>query len=368
MSRSGFTIWKDTDTGLYRWCSIYSNKYRDDDNPSEIISERSQVMFVEMVNKGIVDYPELWLWHVPVVWGKADFVDYIDGFAVAAGYVHPGCEPIAESLSKETNLATSHGMPENLLLRDEQDESVIIFHITKEISPLPYRNAANKRTGFVLLKGDEAMPFTDEKRAWLERAGRLPAKFVKQLEEQLDAMAAEAEGSGVQSKEIAEALSVVEAPVAEASAVESEAQPAEQGFSEDATTPLTVNANVEGLNAILKEANYATRDEVAQVLGEVLKPLLENQATLVAQFQSLSKELGEVRKVEADNQEKLKEVTPPLSLKELVARNLIGKSSAKVDESSALGTDKPHEKEASVGAGPTIVPFLNGILATAGGK
>lgn len=363
MAKSGFNIWKEASTGLYRWFSIYSNKYRDDDHPSEIITERSQVTFVEMVNKGIVDYPELWLWHVPVAWGKADFVDYIDGFALASGYVYPGCEPIAESLSKETNLATSHGMPEDLVLYDPQDKSAIIFHITKEISPLPAHRAANKRTGFVLLKeGEEAMPFTDEKRAWLQNAAKLPSGFVKQLEDRLDEAAAEAQRSGVQSKELTDALAVLPGAEVEEVKVEvvAEAVPAAE--------VVTLAPDVAVVNSILKEQNYATRDEVAQVMSEVLQPILESQIALNAQVAALTKELKEVRVVEADNQEKLKEVTPPLSLREMLSKNLIGKAITRVDEDSALGKDKPHEKQASDGFAPTIVPFINGILSSANGK
>lgn len=75
-----FFVYKDTATGLQRWFAIYSNNFRDDDHPSEIISEQSHLNFVDLVDQGIVDYPELWLWHTKgTAWGKADWVAYAHG-------------------------------------------------------------------------------------------------------------------------------------------------------------------------------------------------------------------------------------------------------------------------------------------------
>ena len=81
-----FMVWKQADD-TYRWFAIYSDQVRDEDNPPEIISEKSHKSFIELVDTGVVDYPELWHWHIPGTrWGKADWLDYADGFAVASGY------------------------------------------------------------------------------------------------------------------------------------------------------------------------------------------------------------------------------------------------------------------------------------------
>lgn len=147
-----FMVWKDAKTGMTRWFSIYSNNFRDNDRPSEIISEQSQLNFVDLVDKGIVDYPELWLWHVKgTAWGKADWVAYSHGFAMASGLVYPGYEHIADNLAERGNLRVSHGMPKELLVRDPHNKSVILFHVTAEISPLPDWAAANMLTGFYVL-------------------------------------------------------------------------------------------------------------------------------------------------------------------------------------------------------------------------
>lgn len=350
MANNGFTVWKEQATGLYRWLSIYSNNFRDDDHPSEIISAESHERFVDMVNKGIVDYPELWLWHVPVVWGKADFVDYVNGFALAGGTVHKGFEATAESIAQQDDLATSHGMPIDLILYDQDYQDVIRFHITKEISPLPLAAAANKRTGFVVLKGEEEMPLSDTKKAFLAEIGKLPPAFIKSLEEQLDAAADEANRNGIESKE---ATPPVVTPVVEPVAV---AEPA----------AVVVEPEVEAPNTdAKKEVTYATVEDVANVLAEVIQPMLDSHVALAGQVAVLTKELVELKRTDAEKLKEVREVTPPLSLKELVAKNLIGNPAAKIADGSPLSGDKPKEAPPVTSQAPTIVPFINGLLSTA---
>lgn len=343
-SMPGFTLFKEA-SGLYRWFSIYSNNFRDNDHPSEIISESSHKLFLEMVDKGLVDYPELWLWHVPYVWGKADWLDYADGFALASGTVYPGFEGLAENLAKESNLATSHGMPLRVILRDPQDQSVIRFHITKEISPLPLRAAANKRTGFVILKGDDEMPLGKDKKEWLLGKG-IPEEFLTTLEKELDGMSAEAKASGVESKEA------------------SPGEPAQEAETEKAADPAAAEAQPAQSQETKEAPVYATRDEVAQVLSEVLTPIVQNQAALVAKIESLTKEVTEFKRTDAARLAAVKEATPPMSLREILAKNLIGAESAKIKEGDPLAEDKPKEKEATTpGFMPTIVPMLNHLIA-----
>lgn len=363
----GFTLWKEAHTGLYRWIAYYSNNYRDDDSPSEIISKESHERFVEMVDKGIVDYPELWLWHVPVAWGKADWLAFSDGFALASGTVYPAYNRVAESLMKEKNLATSHGMPRPLLVYDEQDKSVIRFHVTKEISPLPLHRAANKRTGFVILRGDEGMPLDAEKKDWLINKARLKPDFVEALEKQMDDQAADAKAQGIESKE---ASAPVTEPVLAATAT---AAPEASTPVTPATVPATPVVAEPVVVAQVKEANYVTREEVAAVLTELLTPFMQNQTTfvenqtkLVAQVTDLTKEITSLKATDASKLALLKEATPPASLRDLINRNLFG-GATEVKEGDPLSGDKP--KEAAPAASqyaPTVVPFLNGLLSTAG--
>lgn len=374
---SGFMLFKDADTGLYRWVSIYSNNFRDNDRPAEIISAESHERFVQMVDKGIVDYPELWLWHVPVAWGKADWLDYADGFALASGTVYPQFNAVAENLSKEKNLATSHGMPKNLVVYDPNDKSVIRFHITKEISPLPLRRAANKRTGFVILRGDDSMPLDAEKKDWLLNVAKLKPDYVKSLEEHIDQVAAEAKANGVESKEVADAPALTTAappaiPPVTPVPVTTDPAPAElPGVTGPAGVPgLPGHSDPAGKpapdeEAKAKEAQWVTREEVASVLTEVLKPIMENQAALSRQLESVTKELTLVKRADAEKMTALKEVTPPLSLRDMISKNLVGASAAKIKEGDALNDDKPVETQPTAQYTPTIVPFLNGLVNTA---
>jgi hypothetical protein len=180
--RNNFMLYKEVG-GRYRWVAIYSNKFRDRDNPPEIIAEESHINFVKQVNSGNLPYPELWLWHIKESkWGQADFVGWDDnGFAVATGMVDKGKEWIAESLlDSGLDLLTSHGMPRDSIKRVETDPTVIVGHITKEISPLLADSAANEHTGFILNNEVNKMALSPEDREKLKRlnvdADRLEAE------------------------------------------------------------------------------------------------------------------------------------------------------------------------------------------------
>jgi len=169
--KNKFMVWKDEETGLYRWFSVYSNNYRD--REGDIISGESHKNFVKAVDDGLLDYPVLLHWHVKGTdWGKADWLHYDEetGFALASGYVYEGHEKEAELLSLRENIGNSHGMPRVLLQRDEKDSSVIKSHVTIEISDLPIENAANQLTGFQILKEEKEM-IPENKKDFLRSVG-----------------------------------------------------------------------------------------------------------------------------------------------------------------------------------------------------
>lgn len=201
---NSFAVWKDKSIGLYRWMAVYSNNYIDRDSPPEIISEKSHKTFVQLVDEGVVDYPELWHWHIPgTAWGKADMLDYVDGFALAVGYVYPGHEKEALALAGRNDLGVSHGMPFATLLYNPTNPGVIDFHVTREISVLPHHAVANPLTDFVILDnlGGSNMPITKAKRDWLTNELGLPEDVVKNLERNLKEMSNLADAIGLASKE-----------------------------------------------------------------------------------------------------------------------------------------------------------------------
>lgn len=202
MTDGAFYTWKGKDD-LIRWFTVYSNNFRDEDNPPEILSEKSHENYVTLVDHGLVDFPELWLWHIPeTVWGKADWVAYADGFAMASGIVHPGFEHIAEGVAKRGKNKVSHGMPIPLIVYDPRYERTMMFHVTTEISVLPDWAAANPMTGFMIEGKGEVieMPLPKEKRAYLKEVGMSP-DLIDKIEQSLINVRQAARSAGIESKE-----------------------------------------------------------------------------------------------------------------------------------------------------------------------
>lgn len=306
---SAFNLVKQAD-GRYRWLAIYSNKFRDDDIPPEIIAEKSHKRFVQMVDSGEYPMPILKAWHVRGTrWGEADMVAYDDqGFAIATGLVDEGKENIAENMAKEKNLLVSHGMPISSIKRDsEGDNTVIIEHQTKEISPLPTTAAANKLTGFEILDNEVKQMIPDEKKTFLERIGY----DVEQLESQTVAdKAQQAEDEEREAKEID-------------------------------SKELVTRQEVTELTEVL-----------AKEVGGAIKVLAETVSILV-------KEVATLKQSDEEKIQKAIEATPAASFSSLFQKSIIGSEETLVDGRSKLAKDKPEEAKV---VGPTDSPMLNSFL------
>jgi hypothetical protein len=308
-TKNSFMVYKEADGG-YRWIAIYSNKFRDRDNPPEIISEASHRRFTKMVNAGELPFPELWLWHVKGSrWGEADFVGYDDnGFAVATGTVDKGKEWVAEALmTNGEEMLTSHGMPPSSIKRDPQDPTIYLEHTTKEISPLLARDAANEFTGFSILGSEvKEMAFSEEERARLLRLKVDPDR----LEAETDDKAKETEG--LESKEV--------------------------GKSEGAP---------EG-------DDYVSRDEVA----DLVKSVAESTNQLVKVVGDLAKRIETLEENKLTLDRKTIDETPAASLADLY-KSVVGSEETKVDGRSALAKSGPAETKPE----PSN-PKLGGGIAT----
>lgn len=196
-------IWKEG--GVYKWIAAYSNNRRDDDNPPEIISSESHKEFDEALNKGEYPMPELWLWHLPYRVGVAQWHAYDEqkGFPVAAGVFDVGKEWVAESLmnSKEWT-GVSHGMPKSYIKRDPNDETIIIRHVTKEISILPAWAAANKLSFHLISKENQMQDEKGLPAHKLEGLVNLAGEErAKEVEAALADKAKEADEAGIEKKE-----------------------------------------------------------------------------------------------------------------------------------------------------------------------
>jgi len=349
VKQSPLMLWKE-ETGQYRWLAIYSNNFRDNDNPPEIISKESHENFVKMVDAGEADYPEMWHWHIPgTAWGKAEMVDYVDGFAIAAGYVYPGHEKEAEALMDRDDILLSHGMPMDSITRDAKDRSVIRTHITQEISDLLNSAAANKLTGFVIYGKEVEMPLQDKKREYLRGVGFAEDDIVS-LEKTLSDLAQTADQSGIESKEADEisedaVLDAQATPEAEVTPEIEEGETKEESVSEDA-------------------APLATKEEVVQLFSEVTMPIVEALRSIKERLDVQDARLAELSATDAQKIADLKEVTPTasqMSLSDIIRMNIIGKEEARVDGRTSLGKDGPEETKAP-GSFVTGVEFLDELL------
>jgi hypothetical protein len=348
-----FTIWKDTETGQYRWLAIYSNKWRDDDNPPEILASTAHKEFVDAVDSGDWNMPEAWLWHVPgTKFGVADYVAYDEnGFALASGTVDKGMEHVAESLATDDDLAMSHGMPVKEIERDTEDPTIITRYRTLEISPLPRESAANKHgTAIQILQEVKQMAIPENKKPFLK--DKMGEEGLATLEAHLEDKAKELEDMEIESKEEEELEAEVEqeaAPEQEPEEIGDEegAEPKEETVEED-------------------PPEYVTGPEVAEAVGAYLKPLMEQLSALTEAVESQGKELKALQKSE---EEKIKETvanTPAASLFEQIG-SVIGSKETYVDGRTTLGKAGPKETQDDSNS-PTPVPILNELMGRSWGQ
>lgn len=366
-------VFKDKN-GSLRWFARFSNNYRDDDNPSEIISKESHLRFVDMVDSGKVPAPELWHWHVPgTKWGVADWVafDEDNGIAMASGTVLPGHEKEAENLSNmEIPIGVSHGMPEDSVVRDESDSTIIVGHITREISDLPLSAAANKLTDFSILKEKDDMKIPDRKKEYLREVG-FSDELIKEIESGNSKISKEAHDANLESKEVdgvdENVANESEAPVSENNEKENDTTSGEEVHTEDAVVENdnTTEAETDNKESV-EETVPLTAKEVADAIAQVVEILSDKIKSLSDKIESLETEREESKKKESDNHE-----VPTASLAAMIATQMraIGNENNSVRKNSSLLKDAPSETPAEdaennlVSTGnPVIDSVISGVI------
>jgi hypothetical protein len=312
VDKPAFTLWKEADT--LRWAAWFSNNYRDDDNPPEIISADAHRDFVKAVDSGEWPKPELWFWHFPPAkFGQVDLVAYAEdtGFTLAAGTIDKGKEDVAQYCA-DNGYRVSHGMPSETIERDLDDPTVITRYRTKEVSFLPADAAANKFTSLALK--EDSMELPEKKLAELEAAGFDVEALVADLK-------ASAEAEGRESKEVE----------SEEEAVETETVESEVETKTDET--VEVKTEVE----TVEEAEPATFTEpqmhaLADAFSTAMAPLMERLEALEAEPTVEEKE-------EDDKQLEL----PSNFLGQLLHSRVIGSDVTRVDGRTKEAHDKPKE-------------------------
>jgi hypothetical protein len=313
----GFTLWKEKDG--YRWLAIYSNNYRDDDNPPEIISARAHEDFVKAVDAGEWPYPELRYWHVPGTrYGIADMLAYdVDtGFCVACGKIDKGMERVAEYVAGQDGILVSHGMPSKEIRRAKDDPTVITRYRSKEISTLPAWAAANKHTGFITIK-EADMQIPEHKLEELQNAGFDTGKLAEML-------ASKKQAAVEEERESKEAETEDEKAVVEEAAPEAPPEPAAVAF--DPTTLV---------------------DDIASAINAAIEPLAQRLDALE----------------QGAKERKEREESPALTFAELLKTRVVGSDEARVDGRTAEAKDRPAENK---GQTPTIMnsgsAFADGLI------
>lgn len=313
---------KQLPDGSLRWAAVYSNSFRDDDNPPEIISAESHREYVKAVDAGLTDPPVLQIWHEPsLTVGSADWVAYSEVsedkvFAVAGGAIHPEAEELVKSLVAAfgDELVLSHGF--YALERSKEDSSVITNHLTEEITLLPRYAAANKLTFPVIYQQEkETTMIPTYKRTALEAAG-VDASLLDRIDGSVNAAAKNGTEQDRESKETSDA--VTSGSVTEPEATEPVAQAEPAPVETDAVTNQQI---VETLLTVVEEVKALKSDVIALKSA----PEKEEEAT-----------------------EEQKERTPIMAQLSAALSDLsvVGKEEAAIDGRVSLAKDAPVEEEA----------------------
>ncbi len=336
-----FMVFKD-DQGNLRWIAKYSNNFRDDER--EIIAEKSHRRFVDLVDKGLAPYPELYIWHEKD-WkiGVADWLAYDDaGYAVASGPIDKEAEEVALWLNKLKDIRTSHGMPRSTIKRDKEDPSVIVEHESREVTVIPKSRAANKLTGWVTIEKDlqEDRMIPEKKKKQLTDQWGIDPGILESLEKANEAEANAAEEIGIDRKDIDEE----EAPQDEAVEKDEESPEAETEEEELKT--------------------FATKEEVSDALAMVAKALSKQISELSAKIDSAEKN------VEKEVEKKMTEI-PSASVSAMLAKKLSitnedgNAEEVEVDGRTKLAKSKPKEAPEKVKE-RTGIPFVDQMLSQEG--
>jgi hypothetical protein len=309
VSNRGLHIWKDGP--IYRWTSVFTNKFRDIDNPPEILSEAAHIEFVKAVEDGVEPYPELWHWHTPGTrWGIAETLHYDKdtGFLLAAGTVDKGHEKEAMGImAMGDEIKVSHGMDEESIERKDNDKTVITSYASREISDLPARHAANQLTGFTIQSKEVLKMIPEEKKVYFRKLG-MSDETIDALEADMDSKAKEAEGLEFK----------------------------------------------QGGEVITKAFFSASLELFGDEISKVLIPLAEA-------FAKLEEDVEELKQTDELKIAKQAGEIPAASIGAIFAKQLsaIGSTAAKIDGRSTLARDKPKEAIEDT----TGIPFIDKMIS-----
>jgi hypothetical protein len=231
-------------------------------------------------------------------------------------------------------------MPARNIERDDKDSSILVQHRTDEISPLPGWAAANKWTGFLVIKEGEDNMSLDIKGDYLRKLGFSDEKIAG-LEQQLG-----------KSSEALEAV------------VEFKEETTEEVVEEVKKEEEVVEVKDEIVAEVVPDVT--AEQQFALEMADLLSPVVEAINGFGERINSIEAEIKELKVSDSQKIAELKEETPQRSLdtlKGLLEQTLIGKDEARVDGRLSLAKDGPVETKDEAER-VTPIPTLNRILSS----
>jgi hypothetical protein len=308
------TLWKDKKSGRTRWLAAYSSNYLDDDFPSDILSEKAHIDFIESVQNKELPYPELWLWHLRgTAVGVSDylFYDKDNGIAMATGYIYDNKENIVKNISKmPVNLGTSHGM--TFVKRNKDDAKVIDEYVTIEISILPLVAAANKMTSFYILDEENSMMSTEQKE-FLKDSGMSEDDIAK---------------VEARNKQAADENSLRERKSVDEQPQEETVEVAEKQEAQESEQTENVEEEKQAPDEVDDDSKAVTVGQLKSTIDYLLKTVTDRIAEME---QGFNKAINEVASKNSELEKAVNEqsLTPGASLSSIIGKSLIDKSLTK---------------------------------------
>lgn len=127
-----------------RWVGWWTNNF--EDREGEIFTEKAIDDFIASVKSGLVEYPELWFWHIEgTKHGKADGLWRLGHFALATGTFDS--TPMAQQFKAYYQTVDHYGMSHGYeYFRSQKSGRFYNQFKTRELSPLRNQAAANDLT------------------------------------------------------------------------------------------------------------------------------------------------------------------------------------------------------------------------------
>lgn len=193
---SSVMAYKQAD-GHVRVIMRVSNMFKD--RHGEIITSEAHKEYVDWVDQDAENrMPEFWLWHTKGTrWGRADVLDFTDGFLITSGLVDVDHEDVAIKLAElGSDIGVSHGFYGASI----QGKGFIDFYRSFEFSPLPRKEAANVWTAMMLAKEAE-LPISDTKRKFFIDELGMKEEYIARIEADNKDETAAIKAMGIQWKE-----------------------------------------------------------------------------------------------------------------------------------------------------------------------